>query len=778
MENKKKGRAERILAIAFFAFIVGFFCINLSLVAKPTARLLTKQTDFSGFVTEVQDAYTSDAWKGNNFFVSLNGLFARLTGQRICNNVVLLENGMLTEAMDKINMEPLTAAVTQFSGYLEEEGVSFLYVQAPYKEDAEDALLPVGVESYANENADELLAALKNGAVTTLDLRPYLSETAEMIEEFYFATDHHWNAYGAFVAFQKISEQVAVMFPEKSIDLSYTDWLNWESHTLENWFLGSRGKRVGAWYAGTDDFTWLTPKFETKMSCAIPKYRSFFNGSFTTANMREKYSAKKDYFGHNTYCMYIGGDYPLVQHRNLQAASDLKVLIIKDSYTLPVQAFLSTMVQELDVLDPRYSAECSVAEYVRRTEPDLVVLMINPSVFGTSAYRKYGVEAMGEEKGYETVLESRDILIEPSDSSQYHYYYLDAEYGKKYKISFDDVEFLQGNSDGMVVSLYNQTTKTILATSVFDVEYCRATGEFEWIVETPKSGLDRLWLIFYAGVPGKTKNIGVVYKNVSLQVETGKATEEPTPTPSPSPTSTPTPTPSPSPTPTATPTPTPSPTPTATPTPEPFLVVIDPGHQRYGNYDMEPNGPGSEVLKAKVTSGTAGVSTGIPEYKLNLAVSLYLKEELLARGYNVIMTRETHDIDISNVERALIANEAEADAFIRVHADSSTNSSAKGILTICQTPDNPYNGGLYEESRRLSGLVLDEVVEETGANKRYIWETDTMTGINWTTVPTTILEMGFMSNPEEDALLATEEYRRKIAKGVADAIDLYLKGTE
>ncbi|MBQ1998795.1 MAG: N-acetylmuramoyl-L-alanine amidase, partial [Spirochaetales bacterium] len=204
------------------------------------------------------------------------------------------------------------------------------------------------------------------------------------------------------------------------------------------------------------------------------------------------------------------------------------------------------------------------------------------------------------------------------------------------------------------------------------------------------------------------------------------------------------------------------------------VIVIDAGHQRYQNTEMEPNGPDSSVMKAKVSSGTKGVSTGISEYELNLQVALYLKEELLNRSYEVVMIRETNDINISNVERAIIANKAAADAFIRIHADSSENSSASGVMTICQTPQNPYNSEWYLESRRLSECVLDYVVAETGATRRMIWETDTMTGINWTTVPTTILEMGFMSNPEEDKKMATEEYRKQIAVGIANAIDAYL----
>lgn len=205
-----------------------------------------------------------------------------------------------------------------------------------------------------------------------------------------------------------------------------------------------------------------------------------------------------------------------------------------------------------------------------------------------------------------------------------------------------------------------------------------------------------------------------------------------------------------------------------------IVIVIDAGHQLHAMSETEPNGPGSETMKAKVTGGTQSSTTGLAEYELNLRVSLALRDQLVAKGYQVVMVRETNEVEISNAERALLANEMGANVNIRIHANGDTNPNTKGAMTVCQTPDNPYNANIYEQCRALSDAVLSAFCQSTGIQERNVWETDTMTGTNWASVPTTILEMGFMTNPEDDAAMAAEGFAQAAAQGIVEGIVQYL----
>lgn len=204
------------------------------------------------------------------------------------------------------------------------------------------------------------------------------------------------------------------------------------------------------------------------------------------------------------------------------------------------------------------------------------------------------------------------------------------------------------------------------------------------------------------------------------------------------------------------------------------LIVIDPGHQQYANTEQEPVGPGASETKIKVSGGTSGIASGIPEYQLTLDIGLQLRDELEKRGYTVILVRETNEVNISNSERAAVANEADADAFIRIHANGSDNHGATGAMTICQTPGNIYNGDLYADSRALSDCILNAYTAATGIDYEYVWETDTMSGINWCDVPVTIVEMGYMTNSEEDMQMQDPQFQKKMTDGIADGIDAFM----
>ena len=203
-------------------------------------------------------------------------------------------------------------------------------------------------------------------------------------------------------------------------------------------------------------------------------------------------------------------------------------------------------------------------------------------------------------------------------------------------------------------------------------------------------------------------------------------------------------------------------------------IAIDPGHQGKGNSEREPIGPGASQMKAKVASGTTGRTTGVPEYQLNLDVSLKLRDELEARGYEVYMIRETNDVNISNAERAKAAADEEADILVRIHANGSENPSVAGALTMSPTSANPYvDSETVKECQKLSQMIIEAFCEATGAKNQGVYQTDEMSGLNWCTIPATIVELGYMTNPEEDVRMQTTSYQDSMVQGIANGIDQY-----
>jgi N-acetylmuramoyl-L-alanine amidase len=197
------------------------------------------------------------------------------------------------------------------------------------------------------------------------------------------------------------------------------------------------------------------------------------------------------------------------------------------------------------------------------------------------------------------------------------------------------------------------------------------------------------------------------------------------------------------------------------------VVVIDPGHDLRANGETEPIGPGSTTRKIKDGGGTSGVVSGRREAELNLRVGLRLRALLERAGVTVVMTRtRTAATSMGNIARARIANRADAALFLRIHADGSTDATARGTHTLHPALRRGWTDDVYAESKRAARVVQANLQAALGFPDRGLQERSDFTGFNWADVPVILVEMGFMTNPTEDRLLATAAYQRRAALGL------------
>ena len=201
-------------------------------------------------------------------------------------------------------------------------------------------------------------------------------------------------------------------------------------------------------------------------------------------------------------------------------------------------------------------------------------------------------------------------------------------------------------------------------------------------------------------------------------------------------------------------------------------ICIDPGHQEKADLRTEEIAPGSSQRKARVLGGATGVATKKPEYELTLEIGLKLRDALKNKGYDVFMVREKNDVNISNKERALITNKAGCDVFLRLHADAG-GSGATGASTITSSIKNPNTRAVQQSSDKFSKIVLEEYVKATGFKNRGISYRDDLTGTNWSTVTNTLIEMGFLSNPEDDRKMSSPEFQDLMINGIVNGIEKY-----
>ncbi|HLR33840.1 MAG TPA: N-acetylmuramoyl-L-alanine amidase [Tissierellales bacterium] len=181
------------------------------------------------------------------------------------------------------------------------------------------------------------------------------------------------------------------------------------------------------------------------------------------------------------------------------------------------------------------------------------------------------------------------------------------------------------------------------------------------------------------------------------------------------------------------------------------VIVIDAGH---GGKDP----------------GTTGFS-GNYEKDINLEISKKLKEKLRSNGYKVILTRDSDEY-VDNLLRAKLANKKRARVFISIHGNAMENNNSTNGIQVLYYPNRESTVGDLNNNE-LAQIMMNSLINRTGANDKGIIEREDLIVLNQTKMPAVIIECGFLSNENEEKLLLTDDYKNKIVDSIIDELEEY-----
>ncbi len=393
--REKTQKRKKITAVMFIIVLSLLFSgnfINYRIAGKTLLDNYREQTaQETGFFDKAKafissaDAGVNEATLARDDFVEIYGLVQKCIHKRIMPDPMYgalykTDDGKINFSVEKKYMDDYLGSMYDLANGLKEAGIPMLYVQFPFKlppKNIENSL-PVTANDYSNENADYFIKNLKSAKLNVYDIRSDFWNLKMNRDKMFFNTDHHWTIEAAFKATGLLERYLNKNFGF-NIDEKYRDINNYNKKIYKNCFVGSMGRRVGRVYGGVDDFTLITPKFDTSFKLVENdgENSKVFRGSFEDAVLDKAYLENKD-ITTNRYAVYHGDNRELIFTNNKVKGG--KVLIIKDSFGIPVYSFMSLGVHEVRALDLRLFNE-DLLEYAKLCKPDIVIVMYNVDCF-------------------------------------------------------------------------------------------------------------------------------------------------------------------------------------------------------------------------------------------------------------------------------------------------------------------------------------------------------------------------------------------------------------
>lgn len=292
--------------------------------------------------------------------------------------------GHISQCKAKIDVTEISESLIDFAEWVQNQGISFVYVQYPAKMSGMKAeLLPKGFYSYTDENVDHILEKLDGKNIPFLDIRADMMPwDADNMFELFFRTDHHWLPQTGLKAAGLLAEYLKL----EGMDVD-TGLFDPEKYTVKNYegiFLGSYGRNVTAGLIDPDDFPVVTPDFETYFKIRIPNINVEKEGEFgeTLLDMNMLYMQPS--YELSQYDVYCWSNRPLIEIENMRTQNRSRVLILKDSYGNAVNPYLALTVGEMALIDLRHFTG-SVRAYIEEYRPDYVIVAYNPGMVAETA---------------------------------------------------------------------------------------------------------------------------------------------------------------------------------------------------------------------------------------------------------------------------------------------------------------------------------------------------------------------------------------------------------
>ena len=385
---------KKIIKNLFIIAFVGFLTLTLSCTVllsaedfKSDARTIRKSEEYKSsnklerinlLAKSIESTLNKKIFLKDNY-IDIYGLFQKVLQKKVVHEgdtsltVIKDKNGLLTASYPVGNITNYTKKLNSLADFSKENDIYFLYIKVPWRNT--DDSLPFYIKDNCQDTSDRLVASF-NDNVNVLDLEELLPKEKEKL---FFKTDHHWNTETAFASYQHIIKDL-----DSKLDLNLTDkYLNdYDFKTYKNIFLGTYGKRTGKYYGGWDDFTYITPKFETNLQVInyrnVGKVEDVRKGSFADTLTYPEFLDKNLDRDLSVYYTYGKGTKAEVNITNLMPYNNKKLLILKDSYADIVYPFLSLNFKQTKVVDVRRYRAIHLFRYINKYQPDAIIFLQSP----------------------------------------------------------------------------------------------------------------------------------------------------------------------------------------------------------------------------------------------------------------------------------------------------------------------------------------------------------------------------------------------------------------